>query len=279
MARRAGINLSRHDVHYLLLSLLCVLFMGLSIKMPVLNHVFQKAVLAVGVPVVQASQSPAKYSADLASWLKDVSTVHSSNKDLKKRIRTLEEEVNDLKRVRHENERLSELLGAIKGLKGDPITTYVLMDPASPFRRTVLVGAGRVEGVEKGQEVISGAGLVGRIVEVFEHSARVLLISDYISRVPVKILETRERAILSGTNKNEDLVLLFTEKGKFIRPQMTVVTSGDGDVFSEGLPVGIVETVGDEVHVRPDVDLSRIDRVSILRREVKGVLKDVEDGS
>ena len=89
----------------------------------------------------------------------------------------------------------------------------------------------------KGQEVISGYGLVGRVVEVFERSARVLLISDYISRVPVKILETRERAILSGTNENNKLMLLFSEQGQFIRPYMTVVTSGDGDVFSEGLPL------------------------------------------
>lgn len=271
--RRSGVNFSKQDILYILFSLLCVLLINLSIKFPSLNQMFQQGIVAVGLPIIQVSQAPVKLSQDLSDWVEGVTDIHDTNKQLQERVHQLEDEINNLKRVRFENERLSNLLDVVKSLKGDPITTHVLLDPSSPFRRTVLVAVGRQDGVEKGQEVISSYGLVGRIVEVFDQASRVLLISDYISRVPVKILETRERAILTGTNENEKLKLLFTEQGKFIRPHMTVVTSGDGLVFSEGLPVGTVDTVGSEIMVRPDVDLSRIDKVSILRRPVAGVLK------
>ena len=138
MVRRGGMKFSQHDVHYLLLSLFCIILMAVSVKLPVLNHLFQQTVVAAGVPFVQAAGVPAKVSMDLSAWLKDVSTVHASNKKLKEEMQLLEQEVNNLKRVAHENRRLTDLLAVVRELKGEPITTHILMDPSSPFRRTVL---------------------------------------------------------------------------------------------------------------------------------------------
>ena len=73
-------------------------------------------------------------------------------------------------------------------------------DPGGAFVRSVLINGGAREGMEKNQAAVTGAGLAGRVVQVGKRSARVLLMTDMNSRIPVLVGQTRDRAVLGGNN-------------------------------------------------------------------------------
>jgi len=73
-------------------------------------------------------------------------------------------------------------------------------DAGGVYARAVLLSLGPNHSVTKGQVALDDRGLVGRVTEVGTRSARVLLITDINSRVPVTLESSRARALLVGTN-------------------------------------------------------------------------------
>ena len=105
--------------------------------------------------------------------------------------------------------------------------------------RTVLVNAGTDDRVARGQAAITGEGLVGRLTEVGNRAARVLLITDLNSRIPVTIESSHANAVLAGDN-SERPRLLYLPSPDAVKIGDRIVTSGEGGVFPPGLPVGVV---------------------------------------
>jgi rod shape-determining protein MreC len=141
----------------------------------------------------------------------------------------------------------------------------VIGESGGPFVRTLVLAAGERDGVRPQQAVVGARGLVGRVTDVGSDAARILLITDLNSRVPVLIEESGRRAILSGDNSAMPR-LMFMEAEAQISAGDRVVTSGHGGVFPPGLPVGTVtEAEGGALRVRPFAQWSRLDNVSVLR--------------
>ncbi|WP_416908193.1 MAG: rod shape-determining protein MreC [Polymorphobacter sp.] len=117
--------------------------------------------------------------------------------------------------------------------------------------RTALLSAGRQDGVEPGMPVLSADGLIGRTVDVGTRAARVLLLGDALSRVPVIIVRTRQAALVSGDGTQ---LLTMTERvgaqdALFVGDRL--VTSGEGGIFPPGVPVGTIVDADEPQRVRP----------------------------
>jgi len=152
------------------------------------------------------------------------------------------------------------------------ISARVIADAGGTFAHSLVLSAGRRSGVEKGQAVISGEGLVGRVHGVGPNSSRVLLITDLNSRIPVMIEETRVRAILAGNNSTRTN-LIHLPPGASASPGDRVITSGHGGAFPWGLPVGVVAAVSDErIEVQPFVDRERLEYVRAVDFGLKGIV-------
>ena len=116
---------------------------------------------------------------------------------------------------------------------------------------------------------------MGRVVSVGENAARLLLLTDLASRVPVVVegagkKSTDEdekdeivRAILVGDN-SADPVLSFPTKVEGIKPGQLILTSNDGGIYPKGLPIGEVERDGDIFRVRLAANFARLEFVRIL---------------
>ncbi len=144
------------------------------------------------------------------------------------------------------------------------------------FVRALLLNVGSERGVRKGQAAVSGDGLVGRVAEVGERSARVLLITDLNSRIPVVIQETRVRAILAGDNTNRPRLIYLSANSDLAEGQR-VVTSGHGGAFPPGVPVGRVVSVGESgVRVAPFADADRLEFVQLMDFGLGGILNTGE---
>ena len=175
--------------------------------------------------------------------------------------------------------RYNALLNVSLNERTEYVTGRVIGDSAGPFVRTFLVNAGQDQGVAKGQAVISGEGLVGRVIGAGGKAARVMLLNDLNSRVPVVVEPGMYPAMLSGDNSALPK-LEYLDIESDIRPGDRVVTSGDGGALPRGLPIGIVVADREEqtYRVRLNSPLARVDFVRVVRFEVDTVV-DGEDGA
>ena len=185
------------------------------------------------------------------------------------RLRADLERLSQWQIVARKLEQENAALRAQLNLRMEPAPTYVsarvIADGGSPFVRTMLLNAGRRDGVEKGQAAVTGAGLAGRVIEVGERSSRLLLLTDLNSRVPITLEGSRWRAILAGDNSTRPK-LLFLPNSAEVSVGDRVVTSGDGGVAPPGIPIGVVAQIGEgEIRVQPFVEWDRLEYLSVVR--------------
>jgi rod shape-determining protein MreC len=141
----------------------------------------------------------------------------------------------------------------------------VMADVGSPFRQSVLLNVGRRDGIQDGWATMDGLGLVGRISGVGSATARVILLTDSNSRIPVTIQPSGQRALLVGDNTGLPPVD-FLENPDLVRPGDRVVSSGDGGIFPAGLLVGQIAQGPDRrLRVRLAADYERLDFLRVLR--------------
>jgi rod shape-determining protein MreC len=181
------------------------------------------------------------------------------------------------RRLEQENSLLRTQLNVDPDPEVSSVTARVIGDSGGPFVRTMLLNAGRDTGVSQGQAVVTGDGLVGRVAQVGVHSARILLVTDLNSRIPVVIEGGRHRAVMAGDNSRRPK-LEFLPTSAQVSAGDRVVTSGHGGLFPPGIPIGVVAELKDGVpRVQAFVDWDRIEVVRVLRYNVPKLEPGQED--
>jgi rod shape-determining protein MreC len=163
-----------------------------------------------------------------------------------------------------QNVRLRELLNSSSLVDERVLVAELVGVDPNPFTQRILINRGERDGVFLGQPVLDAAGLMGQVVEVTPYTARVLLITDITHSLPVQVNRNGLRAIASGTGNNEWLELRFIGDTADIRLGDILVSSGLGQRFPAGYPVGRVISVSQDpakpfadVRVTPTAQLSR----------------------
>jgi len=203
----------------------------------------------------------------------DIYAVHEQNVQLRKdRDRLLHWQA-AARRLEAENKVLRSLLNFVPGAEANFITGRVIADTGGAFIHSVILNAGARAGVRKGQAAVTGDGLVGRVAGVGTGSARVLLITDLNSRIPILVGPERTRAIMAGDN-SERTKLIHLPSGATVEEGDRVVTSGHGGAFPVGLPVGVVVSVDDKgISVQPLVNRNRLEYVRVLDYGLRGIIQ------
>ncbi|MFT8711693.1 rod shape-determining protein MreC [Komagataeibacter rhaeticus] len=142
------------------------------------------------------------------------------------------------------------------------VSGRVVRDTSGLYARAVLLAINADTSVRKGGIALDGAGLVGRVTEVGKRSARVLLITDSSSRLPVTLESSHAAAIMAGDNSPLPRIIFYPQDNVPIEGER-VVTNGEIESLPAGLPVGHVH------YVRPGqpvvVPAAALDHVDILR--------------
>lgn len=163
-----------------------------------------------------------------------------------------------------ENQRLRASLHWIPEPAPAFVTARVVADAGGAYARAVLLSLGPNHIITKGQIALDERGLVGRVTEVGARSARVLLITDINSRVPVILENSRARAMLVGANTPRPRLMYWPE-GTLPAEGERVVTSAEAGAFPANLPVGIVHySAGNVAEVEPVARLGRLDIVRLF---------------
>lgn len=237
---------------------------GLSVADDTLTGRVRSAVADAVAPFLEAISLPASGIADVANEVRGMILLRQDSLRLAEendRLRQWEAVARQLDR---ENRRLRELLRVVPDTPAVFVSARVIGDPGGAFVRSVLVNIGSGSGVAKGFVVVTDRGVAGRVMQVGRRTARVLLLTDMNSRVPVTIEPTGDRAILAGDNSDQPKLLYLSPDAR-IAVGHRIVTSGEAGAFPPALPVGTVADVGStSVRVRPFVNLDRLDFVQVV---------------
>jgi rod shape-determining protein MreC len=191
--------------------------------------------------------------------------VYAQNRELRREIQRLHAWRETARQFEEENAQLRALNNVRLVPHSTFVTGDVIADSGGPFLQSALVNVGARDGVIDGSAAVDGNGLVGRVVGVGDHATRLLLLTDFSSRVPVLVQPSGLRAILSGNGTGAPL-LEFLENPEEVKPGDLVRTSGDGGVFPPNLPVGrLVALPGGAWRVALSADFARLEFVRLLR--------------
>ena len=178
-----------------------------------------------------------------------------------------------MEELRLENERLRKLAGLRRAVPPDIRKVRFARVVAKSLwgqNRTLLIDQGSQEGIRPQMLVLSESSLVGKVVEVGPHLAKVLLINDVSSRIGVLVQRTRQMGVLIGTMSAEC-------RAKYLPIEIPVSegdiieTAGLADLFPKGILVGKVKKVWKEpgqmyqvAEITPYADFSRVEEVACL---------------
>nr|WP_255723110.1 rod shape-determining protein MreC [Thalassobius sp. Cn5-15] len=226
------------------------------------------------VPSFDWAMAPVTGAVNLVRDFQSYSRIVEQNQELRRELQQMKAWKEAAQQLRDENARLLDL----NNVRLDPRLTYVtgvvLADSGSPFRQSVLLNVGARDGILDGWATMDGIGLVGRISGVGQRTARVILLTDTSSQLPITLQPAGQQAILSGDNTAAPLVT-FLENPDLVRAGDRVVTSGDGGVFPAGVLVGhLAEDPSGRLRVRLSADYERLKFLRVLRNQGTEIIKD-----
>ncbi len=269
MARgRGGEDLYHRPVRRLLVALVCVLLVALVLLWRIDNPRAERlraAIVDRVVPNFEWALAPVTGAGRLVEDFRGYARVYEQNQDLRRELQQMKAWREAAIQLEQENARLLDLNAVRLSPELTYVTGVVLTDSGSPFRRSVLLNIGGDDGIMDGWAAMDGLGLVGRIAGVGERTARVLLLTDGNSRIPVTIQPSGRRAILAGDTTAAP-ALDFVEDADDVRAGDRLVTSGDGGVFPPDLAVGeVVRGADGRLRARLAADMSRLEFLRVLR--------------
>jgi rod shape-determining protein MreC len=201
----------------------------------------------------------------------DLRHAKSQNDELKKNVDRLRLEQAALLEDAKQGQRLEALMGFQQKYLYSTLAAQVFGSSGTDLSRVFYIDKGSADKLERDMAVITPDGIVGKVREVFRHSAQVLAVNDQTSGAGA-ILETeRIRGILRG-NALGQLQIVDLLADNRIKPGETVLTAGGDQIFPRGLPVGTVEKVVNDpdrdgfirVMIKPAAHLDRLDEVLVI---------------
>lgn len=176
-----------------------------------------------------------------------------------------------------QNAQLQEQLSGYRQLAAlqplvaqDPkgVMARVIGFPPEDESRTVTIDRGSNAGVHKDDGVLAAGGVVGIVQEADPLSSKVVLITDYTSRLPAVVRRGRSWGIVRGNVTSVRMEYIAQDAPLKIGD--TIVT-GEGRTFHSGAVVGTVTAIERDdaslyqtAIVRPAVDLGALDRVVVV---------------
>jgi rod shape-determining protein MreC len=201
----------------------------------------------------------------------DLRNVRHQNQELQQTISRLQLEQASLLEDARQGQRLQALLGFQEKYIYSTVPAQAIGSSGSAQSHVFYIDKGANDGLKPDMAVITPDGVVGKVRDVFPHTAQVLAVNDQSSGAGVILETTRIRGILRG-NVDGQLMIVGILADERIKPGEQVLTAGGDLVFPRGLPVGVVDKVVRDpdrdafidVMVKPAAHLDRLDEVLVI---------------
>ncbi|MFJ7727101.1 rod shape-determining protein MreC [Neobacillus sp. NPDC097160] len=220
---------------------------------------------------------PTNYVAGFFENLQDLTNTYDENKELKSRIENLASLEAQVQGLKQENKELRDVLDEKKTLRDfEPLPATVIGRNPDRWHEMIIIDKGKLQGVKKNMAVVTASGLIGKVKNVTQFSSTVQLLSSMDPKNRISAIvqgETKVYGLVEGYDKEKKLLMVKAiPSGAKIEKDQTVITSGLGGIFPEGLMIGkVVEVKQDQYGlnqtalVKPGADFYDIKNVIITK--------------
>jgi rod shape-determining protein MreC len=247
-------------------------------------HGAQRATMEVLAPIQEGANRALKPFRDLFGWFGDTLDAKEERDRYKEERDALSKKLSEVTLQNRELEQLKGLdqINTSGGLNDyDPVTARVIARSPSSWYQTFQINKGSSDGVRVNQPVVNSAGLVGKIKEVSDGNAVVMLLTDPEFGVAARSLDSGEPGSVSpAVGAAGDLRFELVPNAKEVRRGERIITAGTStsakvtdltSLYPPGIPIGTVnriETGEGEldrvIHVKPAAELRTLDIVEVL---------------
>jgi len=263
-----------------IVTLILIVSISLTIKPSPNPNIFQKIIQSIFMPIQNKVMYPINGVKDSINFFAEMKSYKIKNEELEAKNAELLERVLKLENCEAENIELRELLNLSKkyGEQDSVVASIVSKEPGMWFN-VFTVNKGLKDGIKVNSVVLTHNGLVGKVVEVYENSSKVVSILDVTNQIGAKITKTGELVAATGdvnlTQKGLIKINYITSEVPLIEGDV-IETSGiagvDG-IYPEGIYIGTVKEVENEettllskyAIVEPGVDFRTLREVIILK--------------
>ncbi len=201
----------------------------------------------------------------------DLRHIRRQNAELRQQIASMRLEQASFAEDALQGHRLQTMLEFQQHYVAHTVAAQVIGTSGSELSRILTLDKGAEEGLKPDMAVITPDGVVGKLREVFSHTALLLLLNDPTSGAGVLLQRSRIRAVVRGTVTGRLQIGNLTADAR-IMPGETVLTSGGDLVFPRGLPVGVIESVAPDpehqpytsILLKPAANLAQLEEVLII---------------
>jgi len=201
----------------------------------------------------------------------DLRDARQQNHDLQAEIARLREEQAAFAEDAQQGRRVQALLKFQHQYIATTVAAQIIGTSGSDRSRVVTIDKGSADGLKPDQAVITPDGIVGKLRDVWGHSAQLLLINDPTAGAGVILESTRIRGIIRGAANGSVQINNLTADSRIKQGERVITSGGDG-VFPRGLPVGVIQSIAPDpehqpytaITIKPAADLARLEEVLVV---------------
>lgn len=198
------------------------------------------------------------------------------NEQLKERLTQVEQELNVARQASAENERLKALLNLNEQIKIESVPARVIARDPSVWFNTITINRGSSSGIATNMPVVTGGGIVGRVITVSPWASQVMLITDEKAGAGAVVGQLGESGALGSVRGRADLGVALIEMRyvsglEKVEVNDSVMTTGQDGIYPPGLTVGRVvdvkkgsATQAHHILIQPGAQLDHLEEVAVL---------------
>lgn len=251
--------------------ILLVILTNISInKFSSIENFFNKIVMPI-----QNVVSNIKNKTNNKTSVKDVTQLQNQLKDLKIKNEDLEEKLRELEIIKAENKQLREYANMKdEYIEYETIPANIINKDISNLSNTMVINAGKEDGVYENMAVVSKDGLVGNVIAVTKNTAKIQPIIDTSSNISAIISTTRDMVILKGIlDAKNKIKITYIPTNSYLAVGDMVETSGMGGIYPKGLLIGTIEKIENTKNqaekyavLKTAVDFSKLETVLVITK-------------
>lgn len=227
-------------------------------------------------PLQNASSKASGATAGFFQQIWNFRSTAQENEQLKQRLSTLEVELANARQSEAENERLRALLNLNEHSDIKSVPARVIARDPSVWFNTITINRGSTSGVAVNMPVVTGGGIVGRVITVSPFAAQVMLITDEKSGAGAVVGQLGQSGALGSVRGRADLGVSIVEMRyvsglEKVEVNDTVMTTGQDGIYPAGLNVGRVvdvkngtATQAHQILIQPGAQLDHLEEVAVL---------------
>lgn len=221
---------------------LSILLMAVDARFDTLKSI-RNGFIAALHPLEVISSAPNEWGRHISQYFTSHHRLLNENYLLRQQAMIDRAAIQRLASIESENSHLRSLLSGDAPLMPKAVLGEIMHMGRDPFSNVIVINRGSSHGVDAGQAVIDGEGVIGQVTRVYPFSSEVTLITDKHLSIPIQVERNQLRAIAFGAGKGNTLDVPYLPTSVDIKKGDKLVTSGIDGVYPSGLAVATVTRI------------------------------------